>query len=193
MKNLRKLSGLALALLGGAPYAAWAQTVAVPVTPVPTAVAAPAPAAVVSPTRNLWTFLCLSPEQKAACKAKFCASQFGRLINNSLAPVSALTGSVVPQCCPLIDPANLVQPPDSALGAAAQIQKDTAEAAARRAAIRYMSTVDCNWWPEASAALINSLRADKNECVRLEAALALQRGCCCNSRTILSIVSASPI
>ena len=189
MKNLRKLSGLALALLGGAPFAARAQTVTVPATPVPTAVAAPAPAAVVSPTRNLWTFLCLSPEQKAACKAKFCASQFGRLINNSLAPASVFTGSVIPQCCPLIDPANLAQPPDSALGAAAQIQKDTAEAAARRAAIRYMSTVDCNWWPEASAALINSLRADKNECVRLEAALALQRGCCCNRDTVKALVN----
>jgi len=32
--------------------------------------------------------------------------------------------------------------------------------------------------------LINALRTDRNECVRLEAAYALGRGCCCNKLTI---------
>src|SRR5207302_6302538 len=69
---------------------------------------------------------------------------------------------------------------DSAEGSAAQIKKSEAEAKARREAIRYLGTVDCNYWPNAKAALISGLRGDPNECVRYEAALALLRGCCCN-------------
>src|SRR5262249_1866788 len=57
-------------------------------------------------------------------------------------------------------------------------------ARARREAIRYLGTVDCNWWPEARDALINGLRMDPNECVRHEAALALLRGCCCNKKVM---------
>jgi hypothetical protein len=83
----------------------------------------------------------------------------------------------------------LLQPSDSAVGAAALVKKDAAAAAARRAAIRYLGTVDCNWWPEAEAALINALLKDRNECVRLEAALALQRGCCCNARIIKALTT----
>ncbi|HZZ82799.1 MAG TPA: HEAT repeat domain-containing protein, partial [Gemmataceae bacterium] len=64
-------------------------------------------------------------------------------------------------------------------GAAARIKKDEADAQARRQAVRYLGTVDCSRWPEAEAALINALRGDRNECVRLEAALALRNGCCC--------------
>ncbi len=202
MMNLRLLSGAALALLAGAPSAVLAQlnmpavippaAMAVP-PPVPVAapapaVAAPAPVAA-GPTRNLWTFLCPTPAQLARCKAKFCGSQFGQLINNSLAPLSVFTGGVIGQPCPLIPAAGLAAPPDSALGAAAQIQKDTLEAQARRAAVRYLSTVDCNWWDQARDALINSLRADKNECVRMEAAFALQRGCCCNPPIIKALVN----
>src|SRR5579875_1737986 len=197
MKNLHKLSGLILILWAGTPSSVWAQAAiaaapvpvpaaAVPAT-VPAAVAAPAPAP--APVKNLWTFLCPTPEQKARCKAKFCGSQFGQLINNSLAPLSVFTGGVIGQPCPLIPAAGLAAPPDSALGAAAQIQKDTLEAQARRAAVRYLSTVDCNWWDQARDALINSLRADKNECVRMEAAFALQRGCCCNPPIIKALVN----
>src|SRR5262249_27638421 len=47
-----------------------------------------------------------------------------------------------------------------------------------------LGTVDCVHWPEAQDGLINALRADRNECVRLEAAFALGRGCCCNRKTI---------
>src|SRR5262249_21368339 len=32
--------------------------------------------------------------------------------------------------------------------------------------------------------LVNALRTDTNECVRLEAAWALGRGCCCNKKTL---------
>ncbi|HTU23532.1 MAG TPA: hypothetical protein VMG10_36185 [Gemmataceae bacterium] len=194
MRNVWKLVGFALGLLAGVPWAAWAQVpVPLPAGPVaaPALVpAAPAAPVAAAPQKNLWTFLCLTPQQKAQCKSRFCGSQLGQLINNSLAPPSVLTGGVIPQCCPgpVGDPANLLKPPTSALGAAGRIQADTAAAAARRAAVRYLSTVDCNYWPEARAALIASLRADRNECVRLEAALALQRGCCCNKDTIKALV-----
>ncbi len=50
--------------------------------------------------------------------------------------------------------------------------------------MRYLGTVDCARWPEATEALKNALRKDRNECVRLEAALALLNGCCCNLETI---------
>src|SRR5262249_53825978 len=69
----------------------------------------------------------------------------------------------------------------------AQIKADEAAAKKRRAAVRYLGTVDCNYWPEAQEALINALRADRNECVRLEAAWALGRGCCCNNATMQAL------
>jgi hypothetical protein len=192
MKKLGELSSIALALLAGVPLTARGQlpgpAVSTPVAVTPVT-AAPPPVAAAAP-RNIWSFLCLTDAQKAKCKAQFCGSQFGQLINNSLAPASALTGGVISQCCPgpAGDPANLLKPADTPLGAAGRVQADTAAAAERRAVVRYLSTVDCNWWPEARAALINALRADRNECVRLEAALALQRGCCCNKDTIKALV-----
>src|SRR5262249_41863214 len=78
-------------------------------------------------------------------------------------------------------------PPGSSQGAAALIKRDEADAKARRAAVRYLGTVDCNYWPEAIEALTKSLRRDPNECVRFEAALALRNGCCCNKKTIKAL------
>jgi hypothetical protein len=54
--------------------------------------------------------------------------------------------------------------------------------------VRYLGTVDCRRYPEAEAALVASLRGDENECVRLEAALALGRGCCCTRRVLQALV-----
>src|SRR5207302_11473959 len=76
------------------------------------------------------------------------------------------------------------KPPEGAEGAAALIQKSEMEAKARRTAVKYLGTVDCHFFPEAEAALINALRTDTNECVRLEAALALSRGCCCTKAIV---------
>ena len=115
----------------------------------------------------------LPPGAKAACKERFCRSPLGNLVNNMLKPVGAFSGGMVGSCCPPALPSDLAKPPDSAEGAAARIKADEAEAKARRAAVRYLGTVDCHYWPEAQAALIIALRADRNECVRLEAALAL--------------------
>jgi hypothetical protein len=120
-----------------------------------------------------------------ACKLCFCDSVVGKMVTSMMAPVSVFSGGLFQSRCPAAQlAADLLLPPDSAQGAAAQVKADTAAAAARRAAVRYLGTVDCRYWPEAQLALINSLRADRNECVRLEAAWALGRGCCCTRKTL---------
>src|SRR5262249_14905526 len=95
---------------------------------------------------------------KADCKKAICASPLGALLNGALAPVSAFSGGIVPGFCPTGPSADdLAKPPDSAEGAAAAIKKSEAEAKARRAATRYLGTVDCHWFPEAEKGLINAL------------------------------------
>ena len=151
--------------------------------------APPPPLPPVAPPNNLWSFLFPTPAQCAQCKAHFCASPLGQITAAMGQPMAAFTGGLFGNCCPLngLNPADLGLPPDSGQGAAALVKADAAGAAARRAAIRYLGTVDCRYWPEAEAALINGLRADKIECVRWEAALALQRGCCCTTKIILAL------
>lgn len=190
--KIRNAWGIVLGgLLGLAPVAS-AQVPAVPAVPVvPVApVAAPlAPGvAPMAAPRNIWSFLCMTPEQRAACRQKICDCPLGQLLNNSLAPATAFTGGLVPPLCPPVDPRDLMKPPDSAEGAAAQVKADEAAAKKRRAAVRYLGTVDCRYWPEAQDALINSLRADRNECVRLEATFSLGRGCCCNKKTMVALI-----
>ena len=59
---------------------------------------------------------------------------------------------------------------------AALIKVDEATAARRRAAVCFLGTVDWHYYPEAESELISGLRCDRLECVRLEAALALEQG-----------------
>ncbi len=134
--------------------------------------------------RTLWSFLGISKANHAACKAKLCSSQIGQLLNSGTRQMSAMTGGLLPQLCPPNNPSasDLAQP--GAQGVAAQVQADEAAAKARVAAIEYLATVDCKRWPEAKKALIDGLRADRNECVRFAAARALGTGCCCNKETI---------
>jgi len=124
------------------------------------------------------------PDMVERCRVKLCKCEIVKLLRASLAPAAAMSGGLVPvgNCCPAIKKEDLAKPPDSSEGAAARIKKDVEEAAARRVAVRYLGTVDCRYWPEAEQALIDALRADKIECVRYEAALALQRGCCCTKK-----------
>jgi hypothetical protein len=77
-------------------------------------------------------------------------------------------------------------PEGSAEGVAAKIKQSEAEAKARRAAVRFLGTVDCSRFPDAQAVLIASLE-DTNECVRYEAALAFLNGCCCNKDTVKAL------
>jgi hypothetical protein len=143
---------------------------------------APGPAAP-TPPRTLWGFLGLGKEQKEFCLRKLCAKPIGQLINNGFAPLSTLSGGLISGFCPKT-PSIADLADAGAVGAASAIQLDEAGAAKRRAAVRYLGTVDCHYWPEAEDALIGALRGDRNECVRYEAALALGSGCCCTKKTI---------
>jgi hypothetical protein len=188
MKRWRKYAAGLLLMAGVAPQVR-AQAVvpaappaaAVPVAGAPVAAPAPAPA-------NLWSFICLTPEQKLACKEKICNCALGQMLNNGLKPMGAFSGGIIGPFCPEVRLADLAKPADSAEGAAARIKADEADAKARREAVRYLGTVDCNYWPEAQEALAAALRGDRNECVRLEAAYALLRGCCCTKITIKALL-----
>jgi hypothetical protein len=114
------------------------------------------------------------------------------LLNSLLKPFGALSGGLVPPLLPSgPSAANLAKPQTSAAGAAARIQTQEADAKARREAVRYLGTVDCRYYPEASAALATALRTDPSECVRYEAALALNRSCCCTQKTVAALKAAA--
>jgi hypothetical protein len=112
-------------------------------------------------------------------------------------PMSAMSGGLIPQCCPKVLNEDALakaaketegERKGDAQAAAATIAKDEAEAKERRAAVRYLGTVDCHYWqPEAELPLIKALRKDHNECVRWEAAMALGNGCCCTMNTIKAL------
>jgi hypothetical protein len=169
---------------------AWAQGVPAPpaAPPLPIPGAPPAPIAVVQPN-NIWSRLCPTMDQWQALKQCYCATPFGKITAAMGQPVGFMTGGLFGNCCPIngLNPDDLKKDPNSGEGAAALVKQDEAGAKARRAAMRYLGTVDCRYWPEAEAALINGLRADKIECVRWEAAMALQRGCCCTTKIILAL------
>ena len=177
---------------GAAPPVAGAPAAvpAVPVAAVPVA-AAPAavPAAAAAP-RTLWGFLGLSKANIHACIAKLCGTQFGQMANNlATGPVGAVSGGFIPPLCPAVpSPAQIAaleqMAPGGAAATAAKIKASEADAKARVAAVEYLGTVDCTRWKEATKALIISLRADPNECVRWAAARVLNSGCCCNKDTI---------
>jgi hypothetical protein len=181
-----------LAMLAGLTPGLWAQVPTPPVPPVPGGLPAAVPGAPAAPAAaapgGLCQFLGLSSAQLDACKQRLCQTPMGQLLNNSFKPIGVLTGGILGNCCPPVNNADLAKPADSAEGAAARVKADEAGAAARRAAVRYLGTVDCNWWgPEVEPALISALRKDRNECVRMEAAWALTRGCCCTKATIAAL------
>jgi hypothetical protein len=157
------------------------------------AVAAAAPA-----QRTIWGFFGLTPANCAACRQRICASPLGAMLNGLVGPAATMTGGLIPTFCPAVPTdaqvaaAAAAGGPTGAEAVAAKIKQDEADAKARRAAIRYLSTASCHYWPEAEAAIIGGLRDDRNECVRYEAALALLNGCCCTAKTIeaLNIVVA---
>jgi hypothetical protein len=144
-----------------------------------------APAAAPAAPSNMWSKLCLTPDQKASIKSCFCNTPIGQLLMGAAGPMSAMTGGLMGSCCARTKIADdLKKPADDPAGAAARIKADEADAKARREAVRFLGTVDCNYWPEAIDTLKTALRKDRNECVRFEAALALRNGCCCNNETI---------
>lgn len=124
-----------------------------------------------------------------ACKAKICACPLGQMITNAGKPLNAALGGLLcPPCCPPVPPDDLKKPSTLPAGACAKIMQEELEMPKRRKAIQCLARADCHWWPEAEAALIAGLRADRNECVRLEAAKALATGCCCTRKTIEALL-----
>ncbi len=184
MKKMWKRWVAGLAVMAGTASGALAQA---PVAPAPAVGVGGAPVAAAPAPANLFSFLCPTPEQKAACKQKICNSALGQMLNNSLKPVSAMTGGVIPTFCPTISAADLAKPADTPGGAAARVKADEADAKKRIDDIRVLAGADCSRWPEAQDALINALRLDRNECVRVEAALAFGRGCCCTKPVIKAL------
>ncbi|OAI55096.1 hypothetical protein AYO44_02860 [Planctomycetaceae bacterium SCGC AG-212-F19] len=169
----------------------WAQAPGVPGAPAAAAPAAPAGAAGAAgaagdPSQG-FAFIQKFQAQCDICKRKLCATPLGEFINNMTKPMTMMSGGLIPPCCPTApSAAELAEAADDPgpLGAAAQVAADEAKAKKRRAAVRYLSTADCHWWPEVEKALIVALRTDRNECVRLEAAMGLGHGCCCTRRVI---------
>jgi len=160
-----------------------------------------APAMPAAAPRNIWSFFTRTPEQKAQCKAHFCNSRIGMFINNLLLPAGLATGGFLGPICPppgtLGGPggpggppnaADLLKPANTPEGAAARIKQDEAQAKAKIAALEFLATVDCRYYPEAEAGLITGLRAEKNECVRLAAAKALASGCCCSPKVVKALL-----
>lgn len=144
-----------------------------------------------SGSSNIWSFFMKTPAQKAQMQACFCASPIGQFLNNMMMPVGLMSGGMLGPICPgpnTPNPADLNQPSSSAQGAAAKIKADEAQAKAKIAALAYLATVDCRYYPEAEAAMISGLRAEKNECVRLAAAKALASGCCCSAKVVKALM-----
>jgi len=144
-----------------------------------------------APPQNLAGFVLPNAQQLAAlkgicasCKEKICSCCIGQLLGNLTLPLSMMTGGCIKPCCPPVKESDLKAPADSAAGACARITKDQMEMEQRRKAVRCLARADCNWYPEAQLALINALRTDKAECVRLEAARVLTVGCCGTKKVI---------
>jgi hypothetical protein len=121
---------------------------------------------------------------------KFYASPIGKMLTNMRKPLSFMTGGLIQPNSPKDVAQHAANGAASGAanspsgGAAAKIKADAKAAKERRANVRFLGTVDCHWYPEAEKALIASLRADRSECVRLEAARSLGRGCCCTKKTV---------
>lgn len=152
-------------------------------------VASALPAAAAAP-RTIWGMFGITHENIAACKLKICRSPLGPMIGSMTAgPLGAVSGGLLSNCCPPPTPAEIAAleakgGPQGAAAVAAKIQADEADAKARVAAVEYLGTVDCRYWKEAQVALLNALRADRNECVRYAAARAFNNGCCCSKEVI---------
>src|SRR5262245_39767694 len=107
---------IGLALAAGLASRVQAQAPALPAAPVVVAPAAPAAAVPAAPA-NLWSFLCPTPAQKAACKLCFCNSILGKMVSSMMGPVSVFSGGLFQSRCPAAQAAaDLAKQPDSAEG-----------------------------------------------------------------------------
>lgn len=154
---------------------------AAPVAAVPGV--APIPGAAVAVPAEPQGFFMKLCAQCEACRRKLCLTPAGAMLNNMTKPLTMATGGIIPPFCPIVPSAADLAKPGVA-GASDAIKKDALEAKMRRDKVRFLGTVDCRYYPDAIGALTAALRTDGSECVRYEAALALNRGCCCNQKTL---------
>ena len=188
---------LSVATMVGMTSGVWAQ---VPAGPPPGGAAVATPAVVATPAPagggTIWNFFGINKAGLRECKVRLCKSNIGMMLGNMMKPAGAMSGGLLPQCCPKVLQDDTLakaakggpDAPSDAQVAAAKIAKSEAEAKERRAAVRYLGTVDCHYWGDiAEPALILALRKDPNECVRWEAAMALGNGCCCTKATITAL------
>jgi len=179
MRKLRSAGFACLAALATNTGTGFAQA---PVAPAAPAAAAPAAAAAAGVEAKPG-FIKRACDALEECKRKICKTPAGAMINNMTKPLTFATGGIIPPFCPAMpSAADLAQ--QGVAGAAAAGKKDALEAAARRDGVRYLGTLDCRYFPDAAKALAAALRTDPSECVRYEAALVLNRGCCCTQLTI---------
>ena len=159
---------------GGAPAAPAVPGVAAPVSPL----AAPA----AEPRLGFFGRLA---QRIRAFRTRITPTPLGQLLNNATKPLSALTGGVIPGGAPKPTDKEVAAP--GVGGAAAEGKKDAAEAKKRADDVKFLGTLDCRYYPNASKGLADALRTDPSECVRYEAALALSRACCCNKTTVAAL------
>lgn len=135
---------------------------------------------------TIWSRLGVDSVQREFRRRQAVRTPLGQLRERIREPFSKLTGGIIPPFAPKTPSIAELKDP-GAVGAAAKAKLDRAGAEERVKAIKYLGTLDCHYWPEAEEALIGALRADRNECVRYEAATALLRGCCCTCKVTVAL------
>ncbi len=155
----------------------------VPPPPSPVGIA-PQPFLPNGPT--IWSRLGVDSVQREFRRRQAARTPLGQLRERIREPLTKLTGGIIPPFAPKIPSVAELKDP-GAVGAAAKAKLDRAGAEERVKAIKYLGTLDCHYWPEAEEALIGALRADRNECVRYEAATALLHGCCCTCKVTVAL------
>lgn len=141
------------------------------------------------------------PERKTRCWP-WCWTGWSKLVSpfavtTSAAPIATATGTTTatPAASPMKAPEPLPTREDIARMiadgsyspaeiAAVKIKLDESQAKGRQAAVQYLATIDCHFYPEAEAGLIAALRADRIESVRFEAAQAMGNCRCMTPRMI---------
>lgn len=135
---------------------------------------------------TLGQFLGLSYPQREYRQRRMARTPLGKVREKIQTPLSKLTGGLIPPFPPKTPALAELQAP-GAIGAAAKGKLDRETAIDRIEAVEYLGTLDCHYWPEAEDALVGTLRADRNEWVRLAAAQVLGKGCCCTKKTITAL------
>src|SRR6266571_7919057 len=98
---------LGLAAVIGMTSSVYAQPPGVPPATPPGPGPVAAPAAPAPGGGTIWNFFGINKAGLRECKVKLCKSPIGMLLGNTMKPMSAMSGGLIPPCCPkvLIDDA----------------------------------------------------------------------------------------